>query len=316
MKNIYMLDFNLSSAKMCLETLDTGYDSASRELPYYRHRHNAFEVHFVTSGACTIRAGEETFPLREGELCLIGPGLFHSVKSCTEHFDRVCLLFQALSAPAEIQDRETEALLNALCSARVLRLPAGNMAEILFEIRSASLAYACKTGGAARFKPLMELFLIDLAQHIGSRAVTKDAGSWPENRRDFLIEEFFHDFLSCKNGDELLAKRLYVSTRQLHRILKKLYGKGFREKLMEARLEVAVDLLATTDESIEKISERLGYACNANFCTFIKRMTGKTPSVIRREGQKAAGAVRNEGGLKKDPGMLFKVRGKPLLRAR
>ena len=47
----------------------------------------------------------------------------------------------------------------------------------------------------------------------------------------------------------------------------------------------AIDLLTTTDLSIEEISERVGFCNPAYFRKQLKRPTGKTPSQIRREGQ-------------------------------
>lgn len=47
-----------------------------------------------------------------------------------------------------------------------------------------------------------------------------------------------------------------------------------------------MDLLLTTEKSVAEISEMVGYSSPANFSTFIKNVTGKTPSAIRREREK------------------------------
>ena len=41
-----------------------------------------------------------------------------------------------------------------------------------------------------------------------------------------------------------------------------------------------------TEKSVAEISEMVGYSSPANFSTFIKNVTGKTPSAIRREREK------------------------------
>ena len=79
---------------------------------------------------------------------------------------------------------------------------------------------------------------------------------------------------------------LCISPRQLDRILRKSYGMSYREKLTEIRIEVSMDLLLTTEKSVAEISEMVGYSSPANFSTFIKNVTGKTPSAIRREREK------------------------------
>jgi len=87
------------------------------------------------------------------------------------------------------------------------------------------------------------------------------------------------------NGEALLAKRLNVSTRQLNRILKQSYGMNYREKLKEARLKLALEQLCHTDNSISQIAQQLGYSSAANFNTFIKNVTGKTPTQLRKESR-------------------------------
>ena len=47
-----------------------------------------------------------------------------------------------------------------------------------------------------------------------------------------------------------------------------------------------MDLLLTTEKSVAEISEMVGYSRPAKFSTFMKNVTGNTPSAIRREREK------------------------------
>lgn len=284
MQKLYTLDFKLADAAMCLITLDIAYDQASREMTYYRHRHNAFEVHFVTSGNCTIRAGEENYSLKEEDLFLLAPGVYHSIKNASDDFDRICLLFEIGPTTKDNMDQETRELVSAIQSAKIAQFHQAGMAHTLQKIKETAMKGDRQIGGKAKLQTLMELFLIDLAEHLDTReTVTASGISSLDKQRGFLIDEFFHGNFHINDGDRLLADILCVSSRQLDRVLKKLYGKGFREKLLEVRLEIAKDFLYTGDKSIVEISELMGYGSPANFGTFIKNMTGKTPSAIRKE---------------------------------
>jgi len=285
-----MLDFNLSSANLCLIAFDKNYNATNTEAPYYRHKHNSYEIHYITAGSCTLRVEEESFPLKTGDLCLTAPGLYHSLKNMSADFDRIGLMFEITPSPKENIDKETASLLNALKSVKVFCLPAGNMADTLMRIKEAAVLFEQKTGGTAKLKTLIELFIIDLAEHIDSHK-TQEAVEFSslDKRRSYMIDNFFHANFHLNDGDSLLAETLCVSSRQLDRILKKIYGKGFREKLLEVRLEIAKDFLYTTDKSIVEISELIGYIRPANFSTFIKSMTGKTPSALRKENRKNSG---------------------------
>jgi len=99
------------------------------------------------------------------------------------------------------------------------------------------------------------------------------------------LNNFFAFSFMSNSSHSDLANKLHVSPRQLHRIMKKTYNINYRQKLKEVRLETAINFLRNTDKSIAEISNILGYSSSANFSTFIKTSTGKTPSQIRKENQ-------------------------------
>jgi len=108
-----------------------------------------------------------------------------------------------------------------------------------------------------------------------------------DKTRTMLIDHYFNANFQCAAGEERLAESLGVSRRQLDRILKKLYGKGFQEKVMEIRMEVACDLLQHSQKTIREISESVGYSTPSNFTAFFTNNMGITPSEYRRQmGQK------------------------------
>jgi AraC-like DNA-binding protein len=55
----------------------------------------------------------------------------------------------------------------------------------------------------------------------------------------------------------------------------------------QMKVEVALDLLASTDLSIEEISDRLRFSSAAYFRKIVREQTGKTPSALRRENRGA-----------------------------
>ena len=113
--------------------------------------------------------------------------------------------------------------------------------------------------------------------------VTAQAGGTElDKTRSVLIDQFFNANYFLPAGEEKLASTLGVSRRQLDRILKKLYGKGFQEKVLEIRLEVACDLLLNSEKTVQEISEAVGYSTPSNFTAFFKNATGSTPTQYRR----------------------------------
>ena len=94
----------------------------------------------------------------------------------------------------------------------------------------------------------------------------------------FLGVNFMHN-----NAMPKMADQLHISTRQLHRTIKKHYGTNYRQLLSETRLKIAVNMLCNTAMPIHRIAETLGYSSSANFSAFIKRCTNKTPSQLRNQ---------------------------------
>jgi YesN/AraC family two-component response regulator len=285
MGQFYMLDFHLSSAKFCLIELATSYKSAYQDDPYFRHAHHAYEIHYIEEGSCKLRVGEQQYLLQEGDLCLIAPNVYHSQKIMSnQNFDRISLSFK-LNVPEKRQlDDETRVLIETLQSAHFFHFPAKFMNDLFHRMKDAAINTEEKIGGMLKLKALVELVLIELLQHINNlKTSTMTTISSLDQRRGVIIDEFFHYQFQINNGNRILADKLGLTNRQLDRVLKKIYGKGFREMLLEMRLEVAKDLLYTTDKSIADIAEITGYMNIVNFSSFIKKMTGKTPTTIRRE---------------------------------
>lgn len=296
-KPAFMLDLQLAAAKLRLTDVGVTCGAARLLDPYYRHAHKAYEVHYIVSGGCELRVEEECVVLQEGDVCLIAPDLFHSQKIDAHlPFERITFAFEMLPLRKYDPADESAALAEALQSVDVFHCSARPMADLFVRLKEAALHCEVKIGGMAKLKAAAELIIIELAQRINTRNIESIAPTGSlDKRRIYLIDEFFHDHFHLNDGSMMLANRLGVTTRQLDRIIKSIYGKGFREKLLEMRLEVSKDLLFTTRKSIAEISELVGYASPANFSTFIKNMTGKTPTKIRNGKTDASPAMAVRG---------------------
>jgi AraC-like DNA-binding protein len=104
--------------------------------------------------------------------------------------------------------------------------------------------------------------------------------------REYEIDTYLALNFTSNSSRNDLAEKLHISPRQLHRVMMKSYGKGYREKLLEIRLEIAISFLTSTDRSITEISEKMGYSSVESFSAFIKRATGKSPRQIREGNSK------------------------------
>lgn len=83
-----------------------------------------------------------------------------------------------------------------------------------------------------------------------------------------------------------VARHCGMSECNLFIKFRKTLGKTPVEIRHEILSEEAIKLLATTDFSVEKISEQLGFSSTSYFRKVLKSVTGKSPTQIRKEHQR------------------------------
>ncbi|MGF1687317.1 AraC family transcriptional regulator [Photobacterium japonica] len=79
-----------------------------------------------------------------------------------------------------------------------------------------------------------------------------------------------------------IAKQCYLSTEQLNRITKQLYQCSTQQKLIELRMEKAVDLLQNREWTVGMVALRLGYQDPFNFTHRFRQYHGCSPREYRK----------------------------------
>ncbi len=255
----------------------------------YPHSHPGWELQLCTRGEGVIQTEHASFPFREGDVALISPNLPHSIlpRPGGEPSGRVTFLF-FLSHKTRGRQKEDSGELSRVADALealppVLVIPEADglrrsLGELREEVQLRRLAYMDKLQAA-----FLALF-IDLAR----AAADFPPPSRPprptdvdENRAQYIEDYFNRSFASGCSRREL-AQRLYLSESQLERILKRLYGRPFRELLLELRMETAEHLLRTTTLPLSEIAAQVGYSTVNAFHYAYRRRYGETPAKRRK----------------------------------
>lgn len=96
---------------------------------------------------------------------------------------------------------------------------------------------------------------------------------------DHLINScFMYDF-----PDSEVAQYLYLSERQLSRVVQKWYGNTLRRIIMEKRIVTAAQLLRQTDTPAEQIGRSVGFQSKNVFCREFQRLYGMSPTAYRKQ---------------------------------
>ena len=93
--------------------------------------------------------------------------------------------------------------------------------------------------------------------------------------------KYIYGNTNCRVAD--IARHCLLSESALYAIFQKEAGLSPNELIRKTRCDKAVFLLTTTNQSVQEISDALGFSSTSYFRKVLHLYTGKTPREIRRE---------------------------------
>ena len=259
----------------CLLRIDDELPERIKNYTASRHCNVEYELFVILEGRCVIDVEEESHVLTAGDALLIAPNKFHCPLSTSPDQITFILPFVLQNAPSQ------KALHRRLSPCVPLRLPASAI-ELCHSIAKEQTEKPLFWQEAVNAK--YALLLTELFRSLPVRSSKKERSTKETaDERFSVIDDFFEVYSNRYGSEELLAKRLHVSKRQLGRILKEHYGMSFRQKLMHARMDRAALLLRTTDLSVCEIGEAVGYLSTPSFFKAFKSHHKITPEAYRKE---------------------------------
>ena len=271
---------SLIGMRVFVYTISLSRSNTGKAKTYYQHRHPGYELHYIQSGQSKVTCCGNTHILNPGMLVLIPPGAYHDVAITADNTSRLCISFDI-----QRKTRNSNPDIFAKSMPAVTALDGTEPEYILQKINQMLETNRDDLYKNDKLLALCSSLLLELIPcftNSPNKYTMPQPISEPEDR-NYKIDTFLGTNFMHNNAKSRMAADLYISPRQLQRVIQKNYGMSYRQKLAETRVQIAVDLLTNSDTPIHKISEILGYNCSANFSAFIKRVTGKTPSQIRKE---------------------------------
>ena len=243
-----------------------------------RHCHGNYELHILLGGRCKISVQDQILPLQQGEGILIAPGEYHYPNAPEGDFMRFSLAFTAETPMLQ------QALQQVLSQSTVIAIPEKLLllcSDIFQEYAAGNLFKN------ENMQAMLAQLMIHLLRQLNLEGIPSDPpDSLSEIQFIISIDDFFEANFAEPAGEELLAKELNLSRRQLDRVLRKYYGMGYRQKLIRARMDHAAWLLRTTDWHISRVAAFVGYTSDSAFFQVFRQYFGVTPSRYRKQPQK------------------------------
>lgn len=264
-----------------------------------RHSHSSFEFHFVAQGTCRVTLDDGGFAARAGELYLTAPRVFHEQSSFgeagyTEY--SICVDFPAFPrAPESGAATEAAALCRVFLQAGCSPVPAADGIRCFHE--ALCEAYGQPLGFYSRIQGLAAELLVGAARALEDAAPErpgriaaprydvplKPAGN---DRRFAEIRRFVNENIGSRLHENDICNHVYLSGRQIGRIVRQYTGKTTRGYISSVRLDRAKQLLRESTESLGGIAAELGFSNEYYFNRFFKREEGYPPGVYRKNVRK------------------------------
>lgn len=232
------------------------------------HSHTDYEIHMIPSGKGTIEIERQPLSVKGGEFYITGPYVRHVQKSDENNPMREycleCELNTVDAVPVRFCSpyREGPQLIRSLSKtyARTFRDPE------LFRLFEQTFEEDEKRGPGfyLRLQTLIadifiRLFRVvnDFSCPVPQTSLRKiDVDSLWAGRLENFVKANFKNSITSDDA----SKVLFMSTRQINRLMEKHFGVSFHRYLLKYRLETAKRLLRTTDLSIESVSDEAGFS--------------------------------------------------------
>lgn len=250
--------------------------SISTNLTYPAHLHKHFELMYVLSGTITVTIHEESRDLFPGDIAISFPNTIHSLKTL-ENSTIILLIFDAHLTEINSITLNGRKPLNPFISADKLHKDVPYCLNALLDIS--------KPYEANLYSTLIKGYLtILLCRLLKDLTLTESHSDDLNLVHQVLvyIDDHFTEALTL----EQIAAKLKTSKFYLSRIFNHQLNTSFNLYLNNQRIQMAQNLLVSTDLSITEISFQSGFESMRTFYRAFKGICNVTPTQYREHHQK------------------------------
>lgn len=267
-------------ANLSLTLLKQAESAANHIAAIPLHKHNYTEVFLCTGGSLTVCTESMQIPLCCGDMLLIPPDILHHCLPAEREGDAASIFGVMAEQCTDEQDQDLFGQISPILTDGAIRL--FQHAEALSPLVPRILSAPNSPHSACLTVKLLE-FMMEAPCTVVANRSSEESSSMPDKDRqriarlEMLINGGFNYNLTLSQA----AAALYLSERQLARIVGKYYGMTLQKLVTHKRMETAANLLATTDESSEAIGLKVGFGAKSSFYRAFRMHFGMTPMEYR-----------------------------------
>jgi AraC-like DNA-binding protein/mannose-6-phosphate isomerase-like protein (cupin superfamily) len=263
----------------------------TRYVDFPEHRHNYVEMMIVLSGSITHEIDGEELTLEKGELLLMNKHVSHSVRRSGKDDIGVNIIMSDSftdTVAAELSGTVFSPLIkeNAKSDGSPIYLAfrfggrkyiENAIENLLFELTEKGEDVGIMTGTVSILLRYLSLENEELLR-FGNVSTSKDEG-----RRIEILSYIKSSYRTASLGE--LGERLYLSVPYLSKLTKDLFGKSFKELVVDERMERAHSAFLNTTLSVGDIIRSVGYENESYFHREFKKRYGTTPLALRKNAK-------------------------------
>ena len=245
------------------------------------HNHNVYELLFVMSGKIVLSHEHVEYVCNENEIIYVPKLAQHISRYENATFFSIGFSMRK-NGESKQKTENTYSLFEKIFDDEVRIFTCTKMMKRFFdEFESCECEYNALSYYLVQ-NEIRRFFILLSEQAIKERNIPVEFVR-PLGMVNFIINKriCFENFENTKLKD--LAKELYISERQLARIIKQTFGISFSKRKLQLRIDTAKVYLEKSNETLETIAARLDFYDVASFIQSFKRETGLTPIQYRKK---------------------------------
>lgn len=235
--------------------------------PSVLHTHHFTELFYVLDGEGLFLVEDKKIPVHADDLVIINPNVTHTEQCDTKHK----LEYIVLGVSGLQFDSKTGTSLNY--SIHNFR---SNKKEIIFILQTIFKEAQKKEENFRDVcQNLLDILLIYLMRNTETAVMADD--SKKASRECRFIEQYIDEHFAEDISLETLSSLTYMNKYYLVHAFKNYKGVSPINYLIEKRIQEAKTLLETTNFSIAKIAQHVGFSSQSYFSQIFRKVTGETP---------------------------------------
>ncbi len=245
------------------------------------HSHISTELFVCKGGDMTLKIENDSLVLRDGDAAIIPPGVRHFMSEVSPAASYYALSFWCRRKKSGGSGDLYKQLSPFTVEKDIIYFK--NQRELYYDVELISREFEKnKLLAAIRVLELLIKMTGLPSSRIACDFDEHSIGA-PQNdiQRTMKLDQLINAFFIYELRTEDVARQLYISTRQLDRIVKKIYGKSLHSVITDKRISAAEQLLITGNEDIDKICTDVGFNSKSGFYREFSKRYGMTPSKYR-----------------------------------